>query len=206
MPIQTPVVILANGQFPSHPIPLQHLSHAKTLVCTDGSYHHLSERGLEPTHIIGDMDSIRKHQVRAPDSLMHVDNQNNTDMAKALDWCVAKQIKQVTLLGSTGLREDHHLTNLLLMAHYRQQIDLQAITDHCVITCIEGTRTLESHPGQIVSLIAVQGSPRITTQQLQYPLTAQVLSDASHGISNLSVASHITITTDGPLFVFQQHR
>ena len=206
MSLQVPVVILANGQFPSHPTPLQHLWQANTLICTDGSYHHLSDRGLEPTYIIGDMDSVQESRVKAPHSLVMVDNQNNTDMAKALDWCLAKKIRQATLLGCTGLREDHHLANLLLMAHYHQKIALQAITDHCVITCVEGTHTLESHPGQIVSLIALEGSPRITTHHLQYPVFNQSLRDASNGISNLSTANNITLTTDGTLFVFQQHR
>lgn len=206
MASQNSVVILANGQFPSHAIPLQHLMMAKTLICTDGSYHHLAQRGLEPTCIIGDMDSIDSSQVTVPHCLLTVDNQNNTDMAKALDWCIENQMRQVTLLGCTGLSEDHHLANLLLMAQYHQYLSLQTITDHCVITCVEGTRTLESHPGQIVSLIALAGSPRITTHHLQYPLLNQALRDASHGISNLSTANNITLTTDGPLFVFQQHR
>ncbi len=205
MPLQSPVVVLANGQFPSHPVPLQHLMMAETLICTDGSYHYLAERGLEPTCIIGDMDSIDSSQVTAPHCLLTVDNQNNTDMAKALDWCIEQQIKQATLLGCTGLREDHHLANLLLMAQYHEHLSLQIITNHCVITCIKGTHSLESHPGQVISLIALQDSPRITTHHLQYPLCNESLRDASHGISNISTANNITLTTDKLLFVFQQH-
>lgn len=205
MSFQPPVVVLANGLFPSHPVPLQHLQQAKTLICTDGSYHHLPPRGLEPTHIIGDMDSIDATQVIHPHCLLAIDNPNNTDMAKALDWCIAQQISHVTLLGSTGLREDHHLANLLLVAHYHQRLSLQIITDHCVITYLDGTKTLDSHPGQIISLIALQNSPQITTEGLQYPLLNESLRDASHGISNLSTATRVTLTTDKPLFVFQQH-
>ena len=56
--IQGPVVILANGDFPSHPISLGKLQDAQTIICCDGAVNHLVKNGMEPHYILGDMDSI----------------------------------------------------------------------------------------------------------------------------------------------------
>ena len=53
-----PVVVLANGEFPKHDIPLHELDVAGSIICCDGAVNKLAEKGMEPTHIIGDMDSI----------------------------------------------------------------------------------------------------------------------------------------------------
>ena len=53
-----PLVILANGSFPSTPRPLQQLESAGTVICTDGAVNSLAQLKLIPHVIIGDMDSI----------------------------------------------------------------------------------------------------------------------------------------------------
>ncbi len=53
-----PYIILANGQYPTHPAALNKLHTAGTIICTDGSANKLLENGLAPNVIIGDMDSV----------------------------------------------------------------------------------------------------------------------------------------------------
>ena len=50
------VVILANGDFPIHPIPLRILTDAKTIICCDGAVNNMETYGRVPDFIIGDMD------------------------------------------------------------------------------------------------------------------------------------------------------
>ena len=60
-----PVVILANGSFPTHHIPIEQLKAAGTVICTDGAANYLSKPNLIPHVIIGDMDSINpKYQFK----------------------------------------------------------------------------------------------------------------------------------------------
>ena len=40
-----PVVILANGSFPTHHIPIEQLKMAGTVICTDGAANYLSKIG-----------------------------------------------------------------------------------------------------------------------------------------------------------------
>ena len=80
-----PVVILANGSFPSNPLPLQQLESAGTVICTDGAVNSLAQLKLIPHVIIGDMDSIDPRYefngIKIQDK-----NPENSDLEKALDW------------------------------------------------------------------------------------------------------------------------
>ena len=51
-------VILANGEFPTHEIPLQILNEADFIICCDGASQNLLDYGLKPNLIIGDLDSV----------------------------------------------------------------------------------------------------------------------------------------------------
>lgn len=50
-------VILANGDYPTHPIPLQILANAPYIICCDGGADAYIDRGNVPDVIIGDGDS-----------------------------------------------------------------------------------------------------------------------------------------------------
>ena len=54
-----PVVILVNGEFPSHSLSIQKLNNAGTIICTDGSADKLLAHERTPDVIIGDMDSTK---------------------------------------------------------------------------------------------------------------------------------------------------
>jgi len=51
-------VILADGTFPSHEIPLGYLKNASKIICCDGSTEGLVLAGFEPYAIVGDLDSL----------------------------------------------------------------------------------------------------------------------------------------------------
>ena len=85
--IQEPVVILANGDFPSHPISLGKLQDAQTIICCDGAVNHLVKNGMEPHYILGDLDSIDdnlKNKYR--DKIFELPGQDENDLRKAIVW------------------------------------------------------------------------------------------------------------------------
>ncbi len=51
-------VIVADGTFPQHEIPLGYLRNAKRIICCDGSARNLILAGMQPDAIVGDMDSL----------------------------------------------------------------------------------------------------------------------------------------------------
>jgi len=115
---QPPIVILANGQFPTHPVPLHTLHNAGTVICTDGSGDTLLKMGHHPHIMIGDLDStdLQSHDFKG--LWIPVTDQETTDLQKALSWCLVNQLTTVTILGATGNREDHSLGNLHALAEF----------------------------------------------------------------------------------------
>ena len=51
-------VIIANGSYPVHPVPLNALNQADVLVACDGAAETLTANGICPDHVVGDLDSL----------------------------------------------------------------------------------------------------------------------------------------------------
>ena len=114
-------VILADGDFPSTPVTMRILKQAERIVCCDGSAASLAEFGLEPTVVIGDLDSLPpEFKKRFSDRLIHVREQETNDLTKAFTYCREQGWKNIVILGATGKREDHTLGNLSLLADYSE--------------------------------------------------------------------------------------
>ena len=56
--LKNPLVIVSNGDFPTHSIPLEILKEAKSILACDGAADKLANNGYTPNIIIGDLDSI----------------------------------------------------------------------------------------------------------------------------------------------------
>jgi len=201
-----PVVILGNGKFPTHPTPLKRLRTAKTLICINGGADRALEQGLSPSLLIGDMDSLTTDPSRLScDSILQTE-QENTDLEKALDWCVENKITETTLLGITGHREDFTLTNFLAMKEYSVNIFLTTVTDFFTIYYVEGRKEFSTRPGQTVSFLSLGKPPKITTTGLKFALKCEFLITSGHGISNEAIGEQFTVTVDKEgLFVFIAH-
>ena len=181
------LVILCNGAFPTEPYPLYLLDSAEGVVCCDGALEkwlaHCPE--ARPLAVVGDMDSLpaalqeRFAGVLAPES-----EQEHNDMTKALRWVLREhpEVQEITILGATGLREDHTIGNLGLLMEYTRMFPLGerkvtmvsdfgtafAITDSCELHLGEGRR---------ISLFSADNSLRICSTGLEWP-TDDVVFDA----------------------------
>ena len=164
-----PFIILANGQYPSHPAALNKLHTAGTIICTDGRANKLLENGLTPNVIIGDMDSTTVGQDSFKGLYVKISDQDNTDLDKALEWCKVNSLSPLTVLGTSQLREDHTIGNLMLLANYSEELDINFVTDYFTITCHHGKRSFTSFKQQLVSLLPVEDIKSITTEGLEFP-------------------------------------
>ena len=201
---KSPVVILANGVFPTHLIPLEILEDAGTVICTDGSANALAKLDLTPHVIIGDLDSIDPdYEFHGLE--IHDPNQENTDLEKALDWAVMNGIESVTLLGATGLREDMTVANHYILFDYIEKLNIKMITDHATITCHRGPRSFDSFPGEVVSLFPQRFGTVVSTTALKYPLNEMVLDPSARAISNQSIGATFSVDASEPILVFRSH-
>ncbi len=200
------IIVLVNGNFPTHSIPLRTIATARYLVCTDGSADQALYHGYVPDLVIGDMDSTVLSASNPGIKFITVASQENTDLEKTLDWLAAKQAVKIKLLGLTGLRDDHALANFLILANYSHLLEIQVITDHFTIDYITSRQQLAVTAGQTVSIVALTPVKRITVTGIQFPLDDEYLKPCGHGISNIATGSMIAIDTSDPILIFRAHR
>ena len=200
-----PFIILANGQYPSHLSALNMLHTAGTIICTDGSANKLLENGLIPNVIIGDMDSTTVDQNSFKGLYVKIIDQENTDLDKAFEWCKLNNLSPLTVLGTSQLREDHTIGNLILLANYSDELDINFVTDYFTITCHHGKRSFTSFKQQLVSIVPVEDIQSITTEGLEFPLIDEPFPLSSRGISNRATGHQFIITSSGKIWVFRSH-
>ena len=204
-PFNKPYTILVNGQYPSHPTALNKLHAAGTIICTDGSANKLLENGLTPNVIIGDMDSTTVDQNSFKGLYVKIIDQDNTDLDKAFEWCKLNSLSRLTVLGASQLREDHTIGNLMLLANYSDELDINFVTDYFTITCHHGKRSFTSFKQQLVSIVPVEDIQSITMEGLGFPLIDEPFPLSSRGISNRATGHQFIITSAGKIWVFRSH-
>ena len=202
---KNPVVIVGNGEFPAHQIPLNHLKNAGTIICADGGADQLISYNLTPNAIIGDMDSTKLRKDDFKGAWISSPNQNRTDLQKTLDWCIENNLNDVTVLGTMGRREDHSLGNLHVLAEFSKKMDIRFITNYAVIYSFKGKRTFSSLIGQQISIVAIEHVRSISTSGLKYELNNEQFPPACNGISNEAENDEFSINTSHPVWLFINH-
>src|SRR5574344_1975264 len=231
------MVILSNGNFPTHNIPLEALRSASKVVCCDGAIysfcqwvekeHSLEENSMEGTTmrerkitvnerntdgtimggkeitIVGDGDSFNTDKLTLLQQRLsqynysltfHGDsNQENNDLTKAVQYAIAQGAQQLTIVGATGLREDHTLGNISLLTCYVQLASVQMLTDYGIFTPISCTTHFSSFERQQVSLFSLTPQVTISATGLQYPVEHRCFRQWWEGTLNAALGETFTI-------------
>lgn len=202
------VIILADGDFPTHPIPLRILEDAPALVCCDkAGMEYINRTGKTPDAIVGDGDSLPEVFKERYAHIWHkVDEQDYNDLSKATRYCIAQGKRRIAYLGATGKREDHTIGNIFLMAYYKTELGIEPtmVTDHGIFMAATGRQTFSSVPGQQVSIFRVptsKGSTPLTSEGLKW--SAYDYQQLWQGTLNEAVGDTFTIDTDGTYIVYK---
>jgi thiamine pyrophosphokinase len=164
-------VIVADGSFPVHEIPLGYLKNASNVVCCDGSAESLVKFGIEPDAIVGDMDSLSKELAgRFAGRIFKDSGQDTNDLTKAVTWCIKMNYSDLVIIGATGKREDHTLGNISLLTEYIEDVNIIMVTDTGIIRPLRGSAEIPSFSGQQVSIFAIDPETEVTSSGLRYPL------------------------------------
>lgn len=211
-------VILANGVFPHHPVALGCLHRASLIVCCDAAVNQLADylrhsdtfaqllRGTEGqpvmVAVVGDGDSYRPDPAveqlfaAAGTPLQHYadSDQETNDLTKAIRYASHQGARQLDILGATGLREDHTLGNIALLAHHSDLFTLRMYTDHGVFTPIQSTTCFASFARQQVSIFNLRPqAATLDSKGLQYPLVDRRFDELWEGTLNASMGDEFTI-------------
>lgn len=195
-------VILANGDYPTAPQPLEILRRgAPYVVCCDGAATAFVLHGGVPNAIVGDCDSLSDEIRTAFTSIIHkIDEQEYNDLSKTVKFLMSIGKRRIAILGATGKREDHTLGNISLLIEYmRWGMDVTMYTDHGVFIPCNGTTNLPCCPGQQLSLFSF-GAVINRADGLRYPLYN--FTNWWQGTLNECLGESVTIHAEGDYLVY----
>ena len=209
-------VILAAGDYPTHPIALRILQQAPRIVCCDGAAQNLLDHDIIPYAIVGDGDSLPPHiKAQYPHLIHTIQEQEYNDLTKSTRFTIESlspnsqlstlnsQLK-IAYLGCTGQREDHTLGNISLMAFYRREFHIlpTMYTDNGFFTPACGTQTFPCFPRQQISIFRIH-CKELTSEGLRwnsYPYT-----EWWQGTLNEAIGNTFTIHSDGEYIIYQTY-
>ncbi len=198
-------VIIANGQFPTHPIPLSCIERANYIICSDGAANEFIKNGGNPNAIVGDCDSISKENRELYSNIIFpVKDQETNDLTKSVQFCVERGLKEIVIVGGTGKREDHTLGNISLLADYISIAKVVMVTNWGVFTPIISTTEFKSYKGEKISIFSID-QVKLKTENLKYPLNDRILTNWWQGSLNVSIANSFKIITSGRTIIFQAY-
>ena len=203
--MKKPVIILANGNYPKHKIPLKILGDAGSIICCDGAVNKLVEKNHDPHVIIGDLDSINdNHKKKYQKKLHYIPDQNENDLRKAMAWVDKQNIKTAFILGATGKREDHMLGNIFSILQFPTKTMFNMITDFGMFTTIENECKFSSSPGEQISFFSTDPSIKISSTNLKYNLNGYIISDLYSCTLNESIEDNFEIQiSHGRIIAYQ---
>lgn len=164
------------------------------IICADGGMRHLEKLGLSADVLIGDMDSAGDAKI--PEKVIRYPVRKDfTDGELAVDYAIDGGFSEIVMIGFTGTRADHTLTNIFL---------LKRIHEHGVHGCIIDANneiycsndiTIYGEKGDLVSIIPVGGDlDGVTTEGLEYPLSFEKLEfGVGRGVSNVMLGEKCRI-------------
>ena len=196
------VSVILNGQIPSDDSIINQITNSDYIIAVDGSVNKLFDLEIIPDVIIGDLDSLQN--IKNKDiELVETPDQNKTDFRKTLEWCIEKNILNISIFGISGESEDHFLGNYYTLSDFSEKISWKAFTDFSVISPCLGNKEFESFTGQKVSLFCMNGTSVVNSENLEYRLQSYQLEPSDDAIRNLSLGDYFTIESTTTILVFQ---
>lgn len=215
----TTIAILANGDFPSHPVALQALHEAEVLVCCDSAIATLADHGFTPqpsqrVQVVGDGDSLPPALLQSlPYPFFHESEQDTNDLSKAFRWIMNNMAGTVAIniVGATGKREDHTIGNISLLMDYHERLQKERpdstvcmISDYGIFHAVEGSARFESFPRQQVSVFSLTPQVPVSLEGLRYPLCEQCIPRWWQATLNEALGTSFSVS-GGSLIVYQTH-
>ena len=205
--LKNPLIIVANGEFPKHSIPLGKLKEAKTIIACDGASDSLLNRDYSFDLVIGDLDSISKKTLNLfKNRIIHIKDQSSNDLRKAIDYAKSKGIKSISILGATGKREDHSIGNIFSLLKY-DNLDLKIYTDTGIFSIVNNDKKIDSFKGQQVSIFADDKTIQISSTNLKYNFNKDTSSSLFSCTLNESIGENFTLKlSHGKILLFQKFK
>ncbi len=201
-------LVIAHGTIPSFKIVRSLVSGARRIVCADGGANVAVRLGIRPDAIVGDCDSLTaKTRKNLPSAeIIYRPSQYSTDLEKALDYCLERRIRHIVIIGATGKRLDHTLSNMSIIRKYHGRLSIRCIDHYGEVFFVVRKISFPVAAGQIISFVPLGKCRGISTEGLLYSLRNGTLEiGVKEGQSNVATKSRVKISVKhGSLLVFKK--
>ncbi|QGK75167.1 thiamine diphosphokinase [Flavobacterium sp. SLB02] len=207
---QEPALIIANGAACNPELLGQLLEWSPLVIVLDSAIERVIDLGIKVDVLLGDFDRGFDPEIyktsQYPIEIIHTPDQDKTDLEKAFDYLMEREIPAVNVVWATGKRADHTITNLTNIVRYRNLLKIVILDDHSKIfllpTKFEKWYTAKT-PISLIPIGVVNG---INSTNLLYPLKDDTLTIGYRTGSSNAVLQDglVSIThTDGDLLLME---
>lgn len=209
---QEPALIIANGAACSMELLNQLLEWSPLVIVLDSAMDRVAQLGIKVDVLLGDFDRgfdpVIYKEYQYPLEIIHAPSQDKTDLEKAFDYLVAKNIPAANVVWATGRRADHSISNMTNMVRFKDSLKIVMLDDNSKIFRLPERFEKWYTAGAILSLIPVGTVTGITSGNLQWPLENDTLVlGYRSGNSNAAAADGIVSITyqTGDLLLMECH-
>jgi thiamine pyrophosphokinase len=176
---QEPALIIANGAECSKELLGQLLEWSPLVIVLDSAIERVVDLGIKVDVLLGDFDrGFNPEQYRDmqyPLEIIYAPDQDKTDLEKAFDYLISRNIPAANVIWATGRRADHTITNITNIVRFRDKLKIVILDDHSKIFLLPGKYEKWYPAGTPISLIPIGKVSGIVTQNLKYPLLDEEL-------------------------------
>lgn len=176
---QEPALIIANGASCSDELLGQLLEWSPLVVVLDSAIERVLELGIKVDVLIGDFDRdfdpYYYAEQQYPMEVVHISDQESTDLEKAFNYLVERNIPAANVVWATGKRADHTITNITDIVRFKDKLKIVVLDDYSKIYRIPNSFKKWYEKGTIISLIPVGTVNGIISTNVLYPLNNESL-------------------------------
>ena len=186
---QEPALIIANGAACSNELLGLLLEWSPLVIVLDSAISRIMKLNIKVDVLLGDFDrdfnANYYKETQFPIEIVSTPNQDKTDLEKAFDYLIEREIPSVNVVWATGKRSDHTITNLTIIAKYRKLLKIVNFDDHSKVFLLPRKFQKWYPKNTIISLIPIGTVNGISSENLLYPLNKTTLKIGySTGCSN----------------------
>lgn len=187
-------VCIVNGIF-DEGLDLERLKKAHLIISVDGGLLHCAKYKIKPHLLVGDFDSINPEILKEFADCKKISLQKKkdvTDLERALQEMDWNKVERVTLIAGFGKRIDHVLGHLFILTRYPLKVFMESSHEFVFALGSGQEITLETFPGQILSLYPLVGKAiGVTTEGLVWELKEKTLDQQFVSQSNECVGNRV---------------
>lgn len=181
-------IVIAGGSFADGKNIKKYINKDTVVVCADAGLLHAESAGIKPDAVIGDFDSMPKPEGGEYELICHKAEKDETDTQLCIDYLLEQNIRKIYIFGALGgARIDHSIANIQLLEYGKDRGAEVVIKDKATDIFLIDSESVSvaGHPGDTLSVFALNKAEGIYYKGLKYPLENGILtSGVPYCVSN----------------------